>query len=293
MGKTKLFAAELRRVRKARGYSSAHQFYKSVGGGRVLGLSFMSYWDVERGKKLPRSWRLRSVMAALGVADDSPQAREMVRAYFRDLSGSEELVSLLCPPAAAVGGGLTSRELAELAARRAVEQRSVNLSLDQWRLRSRDLETCVCQNYIVNTAGWVSVRELAQATGFAAGKIKKALALLRAARLVEADGERVRSPYSGNVIRPLPATPDGAAAKALFKRHMDKWLECARVVGAGRMTMRMTRANFELYRQHLENFVNLACVYSSSAEDRAESGIYCVDAALYSLFPRDGGRAGR
>lgn len=285
MAKGKLFAAELRRLRKSQGYPSAHRFFNGVGGGRALGLSFMSYWDIERGKKLPKSWRLKGILTALGVKEESPQARALVRAYFHDLSGSDELVALLCPPAQP-GGGLTSRELSELAARRAVEQRSVNLTLEQWRRRSGDFETCVCQNYIVNTAGWVTVAELAAVTGFAAKKIRASLEVLRSAKLVETEGEKVRSPFSGNVIRPIPATPEGAAAKAAFKRHMDKWLEGAPVVGSGRMTMRMTKANFELYRQHLENFVNLACVYSGSSEDREDSRIYCVDASLYRLFPR-------
>ena len=114
MNNAKVFGNVLSRIRKEQGYSSAHQFFKSIGGSKTLGLSFMSYWDVERGKKLPKSWRLRALITALGIDLHSAMAKEVVKAYFRALSGSDELVRILVPPACAVPE-LPGRELIEAA----------------------------------------------------------------------------------------------------------------------------------------------------------------------------------
>lgn len=285
MNNAKAFGSALARARKEQGFSSAHQFFKSVGGSKSLGLSFMSYWDMERGKKLPKSWRLKAIMAALGIDRESPQARELVRAYFRSLSGSDELLQTLAGPAAA-GADLTSRELAEAAAQQALAQRSVNLTLEQWKLRSRDLVTTICQSFLVNTSGWVTVREVSDATGFKAEAVRKALKALAAGGLLELSGDKARSPFTQNLVRPMPATPATAAIKAASLANWTKWLAESRLVESRRMTIRMTKAKLDLYRQHMEKFVNLSCIYGNSEEDRQDSAIYCVQAGVYQILPR-------
>jgi ribosomal protein L12E/L44/L45/RPP1/RPP2 len=285
MTNAKAFGSALSKARKEQGFSSAHQFFKSVGGSRSLGLSFMSYWDMERGKKLPKSWRLKAILAALGVNRESPQARALVRAYFRALSGSDELLQTLEAPAAA-GGDLTARELAEAAAQQALAQRSVNLTLEQWKLRSRDTATTICQSFLVNTAGWVTVGEISDATGFKAAPVRQALKALAAGGLIELSGDRARSPFVQNLVRPMPATPATAAIKAASGGIWAKWLADSRLVDSKQMTIRMTKAKLDLYRQHLEKFVNLSCIYGNSEEDRRESAVYCVSASVYQILPK-------
>ena len=80
MANAKTFGGVLSGIRKEQGYSSAHQFFKSVGGSKSLGCAFVSYWDLERGKKLPKSWRLKAIIAALGIEPHSPRARELAEA---------------------------------------------------------------------------------------------------------------------------------------------------------------------------------------------------------------------
>ncbi|MCX5792543.1 MAG: hypothetical protein NTY45_10100, partial [Elusimicrobia bacterium] len=118
MNNIKSFGRVLSRIRKERGYPTAHKFFKSVGGSKTLGFSFVSYWDLERNKKLPKSWRIKALLAALGIDQDSPLAKELILAYFRTLSGSDELARSLAAPAA-VSADLPSRELAEAAAHQA------------------------------------------------------------------------------------------------------------------------------------------------------------------------------
>ncbi len=63
--KTKAFAAALVRIRKEAGFPTAHNFFSSSGGSKSLGLAFVSYWDIELGKKLPKGWRLKAITAAI------------------------------------------------------------------------------------------------------------------------------------------------------------------------------------------------------------------------------------
>ena len=285
MNNAKAFGTALCRARKDQGFSSAHQFFKSVGGSKSLGLSFMSYWDMERGKKLPKSWRLKAIMAALGIDPQSAGARELVKAYFRALSGSDELLQILAGTAAG-GADLTSRELAEAATQQALVRRNINLTLEQWRLRARDTETTICQSFLVNTAGWVTVKETAAATGFKAEAVRKAFRALAAGGLIELSGEKARSPFSQNVIRPMPVTPATAAIQAATRAIWAGWLAGSKLVDSKRMTVRMTKASLDLYRQHMEKFVNLSCVYGSSEESRDDSAVYSVDASISQILPR-------
>ncbi len=280
------FGSVLSRIRKEQGFSSAHQFFKSVGGSKSLGLAFVSYWDMERGKKLPKGWRLKVIIAALGIEICSPKARELVRAYFRTLSGSDELVQALSAPPSA-GADLTSRELAEAAIHKALEQRSVNLTIDQWRLCARDIATNICQFFLVNTAGWVTVRDLSDATRFKPEAVRKALETLASGGLVELSGDKARSPFAKKLVELLPATPATASIKASLRNHLNKWVEDSKRVDSKRIIVRMSEANLAIYRQHLEKAVNLASVYCNSEENMRDSGVYLIDACMYRIFPRD------
>ncbi|MDO8806746.1 MAG: hypothetical protein Q7R35_20230 [Elusimicrobiota bacterium] len=286
MTNNKAFGSLLSRIRKERGFSSAHQFFKGAGGSKGLGLAFSSYWDIERGKKLPRSWRLKAIMAALGLDPHSPLARELVTEYFKALSGSDELLRILSAPAPA-GGDLISRELAEAAIHQALAQRSVNLTIEQWKLRTRDTVTSICHSYLSNTSGWVTVRELSEATRFKPEEVRKALKALAAGGLLEFSGDKARSPFVGKVVKALPATPATAAIKAAQRTIWNKWVADSRLVDAKRMTIRMSKTGLDAYRQHLAKAVSLACIYENSAEDRQDSAIYTIEANIFRTYPRD------
>ena len=286
MTNPKAFGSVLSGLRKEQGYPSAHQFFKSIGGSRTLGLSFMSYWDMERGKKLPKSWRLKAVISALGIEPHSSKARELVRAYFRALSGSDELVQILAAPAAA-GADLPSRELAEAAAHQAQARRTVNLTVAQWKLLSKDLVTQISNDFLVDTAGWVTARELSDATRFKPEAIRKAFKALAAGGLVTLSGDKARSLLTGKVVNALPLIPETAAIKAAIIDKLKVWLAGSKVVDSKSMSLRMTKANMDIYRQHLEKAVNLASVYSDPEANKQESAIYSINTRIYRFAPRD------
>jgi len=286
MTTAKDFASVLSRIRKERGFSSAHQFFKSAGGSKGLGLAFVSYWDIERGKKLPKSWRLKAIMTALGLGLHSPQARELVREYFKALSGSDELLQVLSGPAAS-GADLTSRELSEAATEQALMQRNVNLTVEQWKIISRDLETNICQAFLVNTSGWVTVRELSEAARLSPEAVKKAIKALADGGLVERSGDKVRSPFVEKVIKAMPATPATAGVKAALRKLWYLWRANSRIVISKRLSLRMSKPALDAYRQHLEKAVSLSCVYGSSDENRQDSAIYSIEANIFQVFPRD------
>ncbi len=286
MNNSKAFGGVLSKIRKDQGFSSAHQFFKSIGGSKSLGLSFMSYWDMERGKKLPKSWRLKAIMAALGVAQSSPRAQELVRAYFRALSGSDELLQTLSAPGAA-GAGLPGRDLAEEATNKALAQLTVNLTLEQWRLRTRDIVTHICQNFLADTAGWITVGEISEVTKFKPEEIRKALKALAAGGLVDLSGDKARGKLTGKKIRVLPMTPATGAIRAALLRNWNAWLADSKRISMKRLTFRMSKAKLEVFRQQLEKAINLAAVYDNPSENRQDSAIYLADASIFQILPRD------
>ncbi|MDD2805908.1 MAG: hypothetical protein PHV33_10155 [Elusimicrobiales bacterium] len=273
-------------IRKERGYASAHQFFKSVGGSKTLGLSFMSYWDVERGKKLPKSWRIKALLAALGIEPHSPGAKELILAYFRTLSGSDELAQMLATPDAP-GAELPSRELEEAAAHQAQAKCTINLTLRQWELLAKDMVTDITNDVLVDTTGWVTVEELAEATGFKPEAVKKAYKTLASAGLADISGDKARSRLSGKVINAPPRIPETIKLKIALQEHMETWLAGAEIVDRNCMSLRMTKGAVDKYRRHLETAVNLANVYGDPEANRKESAIYAIRTRIYRVAPRN------
>lgn len=286
MNHTKIFGAVLSGIRKEQGYPSAHQFFNSIGGSKALGLSFVSYWDLERGKKLPKSWRLKAIISALGIEQHSSKAQELVRAYFRALSRSDELLNILSAPAAAAAD-LPSRELAEAATHQAIAKRNFNFTIAQWKLLAGSQVANICHNFLLNTAGWVTVRELSAATKFKPEAVRKAFQALAGGGLIAFSGEKARSPYVDKVIKSMPVTPETAAIRAALLGHWKKWLAESKLVSGKTMTVRMTKANLELYRQHLQKAMELAAVYDGSEASREETAVYFVSVDIFRSFPKD------
>ena len=282
----KAFGTALSKIRKEQGFPSAYKFFKAVGGSKSLGFAFVSYWDMERGKKLPKSWRLKAIMAALGVDQNSPKAKDLVRAYFKALSGSDELLHVLAEQAPA-GGSAPAMLPTEAAVQKIMSMHNVNQTIEQWQACAKDLVTFVCDYFLDNTAGWVTVRELCEATKFTPEAVKKALKPLAAAKLVELAGDKARSLFEEEMVKALPLTPETAPVKTAVREHMNTWIKDATRVETKRLTVRMKKANLDSYREHLAKAVNLASAYSNSKENRQDSAIYLVDTAIYKILPKD------
>ena len=78
-----------------------------------------------------------------------------------------------------------------------------------------------------------------------------------------------------------------APVKTAVREHMNTWIKDATRVETKRLTVRMTKANLDSYREHLAKAVNLASAYSNSKENRQDSAIYLVDTAIYKILPKD------
>ena len=48
----------------------------------------------------------------------------------------------------------------------------------------------------------------------------------------------------------------------------------------------MTKANLDIYRQHLAKAVNLVSIYKDVGGDRQDSAVYFIDGAIFQIFPR-------
>jgi len=98
MNKNKTFSLILSKIRKDCGFSSAYNFFKNVGGSKTLDMAFVSYWDIERGKKLPKAHRLNNIIGALGLKLYSSEGKELIKAYFTALLGAPELLHTITAP---------------------------------------------------------------------------------------------------------------------------------------------------------------------------------------------------
>ncbi len=280
MKKTGEFAAVLQRVRRERGFASAHSFYQGCGGRRALGLSFPNYMALERGKSLPAGWRLEGIIKGLGLDEGSAPRRELIRAYLVALLGGDALLRGLEAPAPAHA----SESATDEASRQAQRQRAATLELAQWRVLASDPDAYRLHVFLVNTPDWSSEAEIAAAAGLPAAKTRALLKKLAAARIVEAGGGRARSPFAYKYLQTLPLTPATAALKAPILRTREGFSgPRSKLLKRVNVTTRFAASNLDRYFQRLSDAVWLAGVYGD-AEKAPDSDVCFVDARVFRVF---------
>lgn len=249
-----------------------------------MGLAFSNYLNFERGKSLPQPWRFKRLLAALGLGDGTEGARRLAEAYLVTLLGSDELLKLSRTSPGESAGGAESWKLAELAARQALAQRTVRMSLEQFSVLAKDASADACHTALVNTPGWVERAELAAMTGLKPPEVARALPSLREARLLETDGTRVRSLLAGKYVAKPPLSPASASLYAAVDRHRKAWLQArGRTIKHRTLTVRIAKGQLDRYLEILTDAVNLAAIYGDAprAEDTA---VYLVEAKVHELF---------
>ncbi|OGR73397.1 MAG: hypothetical protein A2089_07370 [Elusimicrobia bacterium GWD2_63_28] len=281
MTNTKIFAAALSRIRKDRGFPSAYKFFKAVGGSKALGMAFVSYWDIERGKKLPKSRRLNDIIEALGLKLSSSEGKALVKAYFTELSGSEELVRVITEPEAGPAG-----DTGQLAAQQALAQLAVTLTLEQARVMVRDKVTCFCFNGISETEGGLTPGELSDGFGFKPAEVRKALKALADCGLVEASGEKVRSRNAGRIVQLMPMTPETKPLRMALRGYYNEFVAQGRSLAGRRCMVRMNKAALEQYTDHLRKAVELAEAYGNPRETAENSEVYFIEGRVFHFFPK-------
>jgi hypothetical protein len=157
----------------------------------------------------------------------------------------------------------------------------------QWKLRARDIVTYTCATFLSNTEGWVTVQELSDATKFKPELIRKALKALASGGAIEFSGDKVRDLFAKRVLKRLPMTPATAATKAALLNLKEKCTASSKFIDYKDMCVRMTKANLEIYRQHLEKAVNLASIYGNVEANRQDSAVYLMEGRIFQLFPKN------
>lgn len=272
------FAAVLARVRREQGFANAHSFYKARDGRRTFGLSFANYMALERGLSLPKAWRLEAILKALDLTASAHSWKELVRSYLTSLLGSDALLKGLEPAPAAAS--LTSDEVG----RQALHQRSAQLELGQWRVLAADPTAYYCHVYLVNTPGWSSAVEIAEALALPAARVKKALAALAKEKIIEYPGGRARSPFVYKYLQTLPLLPVTVHLKSSILKSREAFATGRGLLAQRRnVTTRMTKAGLDRYFQKLAETVTLSGVYGD-AEKSEDSDVYFVDARIFKIF---------
>lgn len=281
MSKAKDFSFVLARTRKDRGFPSAYKFFKAVGGSKSLGMSFVSYWDIERGKKLPRSARLNGIIEALGLKMASVEGKDLIKAYFTSLSGSDEMVRAISAP-----DGAEAADPAQARARRAISMLSVALTLEQARVMVRDRETCFCFNCLSETEGWLTVKELCEGFGFKTPAVKKALKALSACGLVELSGDKARGRNAGKIVHLMPMSEDTLPLRLALRGHYNDFVTRTKPLAGRRCIVRMTKSALDQYADHLRKTIELAETYGDPRESRENSDIYLIEGRVARFFPK-------
>lgn len=278
------FGQVLARVREEQGYATPYAFFRSRGGRRGLGLTFANYLSLERGRSLPKGWRLKRLIEALELLPHSARGRELVWAYLVSVLGSEELLKGLSGP----GGGdpaPNSWQLAETAVRQALGRTKVQLTLDQYKVLAENPAAYSCHVILCNTEGWVEGSELSRMTGLPPAAAAKALKALAGAGLARVSGGKGRSTLEENYVMPPAPTPAMAAVYAALQRHRASWLSGrGRVIHTPYLITRAQRSKMEKYLDHLTDAVNMSALYGDIRR-HDDSEMFLIEARVARLFP--------
>lgn len=277
------FGTTLTRLRRERGYPTAHGFYKSRGGRRGLGLSFANYLALERGRSLPKGSRLPKILSALGLVANSKGGKELVYAYLKDVLGSDKLLRPLLSPAAQdpAPPGLA---LAEAATRQAVRQRSVQLTLEQYRVLAKSQTAYACHVVLANSWGWMERKELAKIVDAQKGDLDAALKSLGKAGLARFQGRRVRSPFAGKYVIPPNITPHTASIHAGLLKHRTHWVKQRGRMAFNRyLLLRMPLDKMTAYLPHFNEIIRMSSIFGDVARS-PDSNVFLVEGRVVRLF---------
>lgn len=284
--RTHAFGRLLAAARKEQGFRTPFALFRGCGGSRGLGLNYGSYLSLEKGGSLPKPRRLLALLSALGLKPQAERGQDLVRAYLRDLFGSDEFLGALSPRGLA--DAASDWGLAKAAAKQAIGLRQAHLSLEQYRFLARDRAAYACHMYLKCTAGWQDRREVARTVGESRSEAERALKALAKAGLIKASGSRVRSNYERKFMAPLAATPATAAIHAAITRHRSALASRkGSVFHRADLILRAPRRQMEAYFRHLADMVRMSSVYADSAS-REDSEVYLVEGRVSRIFAGTG-----
>jgi transcriptional regulator with XRE-family HTH domain len=275
------FGAALAKVRKAQGFSTAYAFYKQREGRKTFGLTFRNYVNLEQGKSVPKADKLLAILPALGLGEHSPQARELVDAYYTAL-GLEALeryrIGASKPEA-------PEPSLESLAAKLALERTSTQLSLEQWKTLARDFANNACHLVLHNTRGGRDLKELPELTGLSAAEVKRGVKSLEAVGLAAVSGNRVRCPFEERYLKGPPKSAEMAGILKALREHHARLTASGVLIQNSATHLRLTETGVKYLQKHLYNLMELAALCEEQ-EASDGSAIYMLWGQLFKIFPR-------
>lgn len=277
------FGETLARVRREQGFETPYAFFRGRGGSRGLGLTFANYLSLERGENLPRGWRLKKLLEALGLLPHAPNTRELVRAYLAGVLGSDSVLDEVL--GTAVADPLPQAQaLAERAARQARGATKVQLELSQYRVLAEDPAAYACHVVLCNTGGWVEAQELARMTRLAVPAVRKALERLRGARLSILSGSKARSTLEKAFVEPPTPSVALSVAYARMALQRERWVkEHGSPVHTAYLLLRARKSQFAQYLDHLSEAVKMSAIYGDIGR-APDSEMYLVEGKVTRLF---------
>lgn len=284
------FSRQLVACREAGGFKTPYAFYSKNGGKRVLRMSFTSYWRMEKGILLPKAERLSLLISCLRLPDEHGQSDALLRTYLRTLLGSETayewIIGRLAPKLPQ-----RSADLTEIAVRRTLEAKNVQLSVDQFQAILRDYESYWAHALLCNDSRDWELAPLAKTLGVSAAALRAGLKNLAEHKVVRwnRDGT-VRSPFAGKVARMPRADATSARDHERVRKYQRRMIK-----SRGRRTWnvyalpRAYEPELETFYPHLNKTVGSAHVYALSGEPGEEktgpTAMFLVEGNVYRLFP--------
>ncbi len=279
------FSTLLAKAREAAGFRSPHDFYKKSGGKRVLGMSFVNYWRLERGETLPKPDRLSLLVSCLRLPHAVPKSRELLRAYLLTLLGSERTYEWMRAALAP-----ERPDLSRQAVRRVMEQANYPLSLDQFRAIIRNYPAYWSFVLLCNDRRSWRTADLARKLGAGPRKLAASLKSLARHKLISIgrDG-RVSCPFAGKAAR-LPR-PDMASEqdRQRVREYQRRMLKSqGTLLWHVYLLPRAYEPELETYFPHLSQAVGDSHVYALSGEPGEEkpgpTSLFLVEGAVHRLF---------
>lgn len=277
------FGKALAEARQAQGYDSAYAFYKSRGGPRGLGMTFANYLGLEKGTTLPKGWRLKGLLAALGLMPNSARSRALVQAFLVDVTGWPELVAGIFEEKRGDTAPAVVR-LAAMASKQVLSARRAQLSAEQLRALAVDPLAYACCVLLKTCEPGFTVAELARLTGAKEAAVQKSVKDLAAVGLVKLAKGRATCPISLAYIDADAITVAHASLFAAMHRHRAQLVEAhGRVIRAPHLIIRATKAGIDQYLEHLAEAVTMGNLFADNSGG-VDSAVYHIEGRVSRLF---------
>lgn len=284
------FSKQLVECRRAAGFKTPHEFYRKSGGAKVLRCSFVSYWRMEKGQTLPVGERIPILLSTLRLPVAGPATDELLRAYLRDLLGSDAayrwFLERLVP--AQPHDPVT---LQDAAVRRVLADNYAPLSRQQFSAIVRDYGSYCAHLFLDNDQRGRKPAELARLVKVSPASMAKSLKGLAAAKVVKFDAAgNVLSAFAGKIVR-LPAaevTPAADRERVVAYRERLAREQGTRVF-RNTVFLRAYEPELQPYYGHLLKALQAAHVFQVSGKPGEEkpgpTAMYMVQGQVTRLFP--------